>query len=431
MPFTHLDEVLAEVEPLGRLFREAGFRLFLVGGIVRDQWRDDPLDASSDIDLTTDARPADIKQIVTAWADDLWTQGERFGTIGLRAAGRDYEITTHRAESYASDSRKPEVSFGDDIELDLSRRDFTVNAMAIELPHGELVDPFGGVVDLAAHSLRTPLSAEISFTDDPLRMLRAARFSTKYGLAPVDELEDSAAELHQRLRIVAIERIGVETQRLLGLSDASSGLAFLCRTGLLAEVLGYGAPELLPAIQDRLVEAIATAGRLDADWRLRLAAIGITTFDDAEGVGEMCQRLKLSRDDERYIVGIATSALQVGSEEPNRESLRRWAAQANDRGAAIELASVVVGPTKSSDFADGLGVLAAREDLDTISLLSGDQIMATLNEGPGAVIGAAVTFLRECYFERGPLTEVEQIGLIKTWQMSDPTSSKNSRPAAE
>jgi poly(A) polymerase len=136
--FAHLDDVLDEVKPLSHLFDQAGYRLFLVGGAVRDQWLDEPLDASSDIDLTTNALPAEIKRIVAPFADDLWTQGEKFGTIGLRSAGRDFEITTHRAESYSSDSRKPTVSFGDDIGVDLSRRDFTVNAMAIELPDGVL-----------------------------------------------------------------------------------------------------------------------------------------------------------------------------------------------------------------------------------------------------------------------------------------------------
>ncbi|MDG1086873.1 MAG: CCA tRNA nucleotidyltransferase, partial [Acidimicrobiales bacterium] len=142
MTFTYLDDVLNEVEELSRLFADAGYRLFLVGGIVRDQWLDEPLIASSDIDLTTDALPAEIKRIVAPFAEDLWTQGEKFGTIGLRSSGRDFEITTHRAETYTSDSRKPIVSFGDIIDVDLSRRDFTVNAMAIELPGGDLVDPY-------------------------------------------------------------------------------------------------------------------------------------------------------------------------------------------------------------------------------------------------------------------------------------------------
>ena len=190
MSFRHLDAVVAEVTPLAERFAQAGHRLYLVGGIVRDLWLDRALDASSDIDLTTDASPATTKSLVTELAEAVWTQGERFGTIGILLAGRAIEITTHRAESYTPESRKPVVSFGDDITVDLSRRDFTVNAMAIEVPGAVLVDPWSGIEDLRAGWLRTPLAPEVSFTDDPLRMMRAARFAAKYGLEPGVELVD-------------------------------------------------------------------------------------------------------------------------------------------------------------------------------------------------------------------------------------------------
>ncbi|NNE11067.1 MAG: CCA tRNA nucleotidyltransferase, partial [Ilumatobacter sp.] len=170
--------VLAELAPLAERFETAGHRLYLVGGSVRDLLvgtdRDD-----YDLDLTTDARPDEIKRCLDGWATSLWTQGERFGTIGAKHRDRVVEITTFRAESYADDSRKPHVTYADDVETDLSRRDFTINAMALELTGGStpsLVDPFGGAVDLMQQVLRTPLGPEISFSDDPLRMLRAARF---------------------------------------------------------------------------------------------------------------------------------------------------------------------------------------------------------------------------------------------------------------
>src|SRR4051794_36368834 len=160
-----------------------------------------------DIDLTTDARPDETKRLVKGWAESVWTQGERFGTIGCRKDGWDFEITTHRAEAYDPDSRKPTVEFSGAVEADLSRRDFTVNAMALALPEPVLIDPFGGADDLAAGRLRTPLSPEVSFSDDPLRMLRAARFIAGYGLEPVPELTAAVEEMAPRLDIVSAERI--------------------------------------------------------------------------------------------------------------------------------------------------------------------------------------------------------------------------------
>ena len=167
-----LEPVLAELRPLADRFVAAGHHVYLVGGTVRDLLLGREI--TGDYDLTTDALPAETKRLLEGWADAVWTQGERFGTIGARKGDRSYEITTHRAEAYHPDSRKPDVAFADAIEADLSRRDFTVNAMALALPDPHLVDPFDGALDLAAGRLRTPLSPAESFTDDPLRMLRAA-----------------------------------------------------------------------------------------------------------------------------------------------------------------------------------------------------------------------------------------------------------------
>ena len=157
-----LEPVLAELRPLADRFVAAGHSVYLVGGTVRDLLLGRPI--AGDYDLTTDARPAEIKRLIDDWADALWTQGERFGTIGARKGDRSYEITTHRAEAYHADSRKPDVAFADAIESDLSRRDFTVNAMALALPDPRLVDPFNGAADLASSTLRTPLSAAESMT---------------------------------------------------------------------------------------------------------------------------------------------------------------------------------------------------------------------------------------------------------------------------
>jgi len=232
-----LRPILEETRPLADRFAAAGHRLYLVGGIVRDLLADRPLD-QPDIDLTTDARPEETKALLNGWATAVWTQGERFGTIGAKKGDRSFEITTHRAEAYVPDSRKPAVEFSDAIEADLSRRDFTVNAMALTLPDPELVDPFDGSSDLLVHRrLRTPLSPDQSFTDDPLRMLRAARFIAGYGLTPDDELRASIERQRQRLEIVSAERIRDELDKLIVVDDPSAGLWFLHDTGLFDEFM--------------------------------------------------------------------------------------------------------------------------------------------------------------------------------------------------
>jgi poly(A) polymerase len=189
--------VLDEVAPLASAFAAAGHRLYVVGGTVRDLLLGDAsFTTADDIDLTTSARPDEIKACLNGVADAVWTQGERFGTIGARIGDRVYEITTFRAESYTDDSRKPHVVYADDVETDLARRDFTVNAMALEVTSTApvLVDPHDGAIDLATKVLRTPLSPEESFSDDPLRMLRAARFITR--LRPTTSWQQCATWHH-------------------------------------------------------------------------------------------------------------------------------------------------------------------------------------------------------------------------------------------
>ena len=244
--------VLAELQPLAAAFGAAGHRLYLVGGAVRDlllgSARQD-----YDLDLTTDARPPEIKALVAGWGHAVWTQGERFGTIGARrdqpdGSTRTIEITTFRSDVYVDDSRKPHVTFGDDIETDLHRRDFTINAMALELTGDDggvaLVDPYGGAADLATSTLRTPGPPEVSFDDDPLRMLRAARFVAGYDLEPVPELVAAVVERGERLDIVSRERIRDELDKLIVVPRPSAGLWFLVDTGLAEHFL----PEL-PALR--------------------------------------------------------------------------------------------------------------------------------------------------------------------------------------
>ncbi len=238
--------VLAEVEPLTERFAAAGHRLYLVGGTVRDLLLGDVDVDGLDFDFTTDARPAQIKAVLAGFADAIWTQGERFGTIGAKRGERIYEITTHRADSYQDDSRKPDVEFADAVEADLSRRDFTINALALELTASSptLVDPHGGAVDLMTRTLRTPLAPEISFSDDPLRMLRAARFIARLDMKPDPALVAAVEAMHSRLEIVSAERIRDELDKLIVVDHPTAGLWFTIDTGLAGEFL----PEL-PAMR--------------------------------------------------------------------------------------------------------------------------------------------------------------------------------------
>ena len=199
-----LREAAAPLAPLGRLFARRNHELALVGGSVRDVFL---RRGHSDLDLTTDARPEQVLEIVADWADTVWEVGISFGTIGLRKGERTIEITTYRSEKYLPHSRKPGVEYGTSLEADLSRRDFTVNAMAARLPSLDLVDPFGGLRDLGHKVLRTPGRPQDSFTDDPLRMLRAARLSAQLGFTVAPEARGAMSELAPRLAVVSAERI--------------------------------------------------------------------------------------------------------------------------------------------------------------------------------------------------------------------------------
>ena len=274
--------LLHATSELAQRFARADKTLYLVGGSVRDALVPATSDPGHDFDydLTTDARPDEIEQIVAGWADDIWTQGARFGTIGCRRGQDRFEITTHRAEVYVPESRKPEVSFGDDIVEDLSRRDFTINALALRLPDMELIDPFDGLADLAAGRLRSPLDPEVSFGDDPLRMLRAARFIARFSLEPDAALVAAVGRMHGRLSIVSSERIRDELDKIMVLERPSDALWFVVRMGLAREFL----PEL-PGLaleqdpihrhKDVLAHTLAVVDKTSENRLLRLAALRV------------------------------------------------------------------------------------------------------------------------------------------------------------
>jgi poly(A) polymerase len=448
-----LQPVLDEVRPLAERFGAAGKRIYLVGGSVRDLLLG--RDASEiDFDLTTDARPDEIESIVSGWADAVWTQGKRFGTIGCRKKGRDYEITTHRAEAYAPDSRKPEVVFGDDIETDLSRRDFTVNAMALSLPEPELIDPHGGAIDLAAKRLRTPLSPEESFTDDPLRMLRAARFLAGYGLEPDEELVDAVKRLHDRLEIVAAERIRMELDKLMVVDRPGPGLWFLVHTGLAAEFL----PEL-PGLEleqdpihrhkDVLAHTIAVVENTSPDKILRLSALfhdvgkpktrsygtkGKVMFHHHEVVGARMTRdrmvaLRYPNDEVEAVVELVKLHLRFHTYRMGwtDSAVRRYV---RDAGPLLDKLNELTrcdcttrNPKKAEALAERMDQLEQRiaelreqEELAAMRPdLDGAEVMAHLDIPPGRQVGKALEFLLELRLEEGPLDKDEVYRRLDEW----------------
>ncbi len=406
MAFEHLPTVVDEVRPLAERFAAAGHRLYLVGGIVRDLWLDRAPRAHLDLDLTTDALPEEIKRLLGPVADALWLQGERFGTVGARIGDRPYEITTHRAEIYRDDSRKPEVTFSTAIDSDLSRRDFTVNAMAVDAMTGDLVDPFGGAEDLAAQVLRTPLDVDISFTDDPLRMLRAARFAAGYDLTPDPSVVDAMTRMRERLDIVSAERVRDELDKLLGLPSPSVGLLLLASTGLLERV----APEFVDPMRISSVDVLAR----DADLRLA----GMLHGHTADEVRDRLTALRYSNERRRQIVAIVTAAQALEDEiVVDAPSLRRWVAAAGaarvDARAVVMAVSPWHGP--AVDRSLQLEAELADELVDLAPPLDGQDVMAILQVDGGPEVGEALAHLQELRFEQGPLDAPTAETALRAW----------------
>jgi len=447
-----LKPLLESVRPLAERFDAAGFKLYLVGGVVRDAVLARPL--YQDLDFTTDARPQDTLALVEDWAESVWTQGERFGTIGFIKDGHRYEVTTHRGEAYSPDSRKPDVVFADAVDEDLSRRDFTVNAMALSVPDAKLIDPFDGAVDLAAHRLRTPRSPEESFSDDPLRMLRAARFNAGYGLVPDPELVDAVRALRGRLEIVSAERIRDELDKLLVVEQPGKGLWFLVETGLADEFL----PEL-PALgleqdpihrhKDVLAHTIAVVERTDhRDRILRIAALfhdvgkpktrsigpeGVS-FHHHEVVGarmteERMRALRYSHDDVVEVRRLVELHLRFHgySEDWTDSAVRRYA---RDAGPLLEQLNALTradcttrNKAKAKMLSERMDALEERiaelrtkEELDALRPdLDGRQVMDHLGIPPSPIVGEALRFLLELRIEEGPLGEEEATRRLDEW----------------
>lgn len=453
-------ELLDEVRPLAERFVAFDARLYLVGGVVRDLFTADGAGAGDarigeDVDLTTDATPERVKSILAPVADAIWTQGERFGTIGCMVADRTFEITTHRSEAYVSASRKPQVTYTGDVEVDLSRRDFTVNAMALDVtaPSPELIDPFGGLDDLAAGVLRTPLDADVSFSDDPLRMLRAARFIAAYDLTPVEDLVTAVRNGVHRLEIVSVERIRDELSKLVMVADPSSGLWFVHDTGLAAVFL----PEL-PAMRleqdpihrhkDVLSHTIAVVAKSRRELRVRLAALfhdvgkpktrsidgrGVS-FHHHEVVGarmtrERMKALRFSNemvDDvtrlvylhlrfHTYQMGWSDAAVRrfvrdAGPQLSELIALTRADCTTRNRKRAAAL------DRRIDDLEARIAELRESEELAAIRPdLDGQQVMSRLGIPPGPEVGQALQYLLELRLDRGPLGQAEAYEVLDAW----------------
>ena len=447
-----LQPVLSETAEVAARFDAAGHRLYLVGGIVRDLIVN-RLMGSADLDLTTDARPDDIERLVSGWADAVWTQGKRFGTIGARKGERTFEITTFRADAYHPDSRKPDVVFASAIEADLSRRDFTVNAMALALPGLELVDPFGGVADLAARRLRTPLDPSVSVTDDPLRMLRAARFVAGYGLEPDPGLVRAIRDHHHRLGIVSAERIRDELDKLMVVEEPELGLWLTVRTGLAGEFL----PEL-PGLaleqdpvhrhKDVLAHTIAVVAKTSPDRLLRLAALfhdvgkpktrsfgpGGVTFHHHEVVGarmtrERMQALRYPTEDVEVVTTLVELHLRFHTYQMGwtDRAVRRYV---RDAGPLLDRLNELTRcdcTTRNAARARALSrrmdelearitELRAAEELDALRPeLDGRAVMDLLGVSPGPVVGRALAFLLDLRLDEGPLGPEEAGRRLGRW----------------
>ena len=451
------------VATLARAFADAGFDLAIVGGPVRDALLGR---ATNDLDFTTDARPDDILRIVTPISSAQWDIGRNFGTIGARVRGEQVEITTYRADSYDGVTRKPTVEFGDTIEDDLLRRDFTVNAMALRVPGQTLVDPTGGVEDLVRGTLRTPTDPHVSFGDDPLRMLRAARFASQLGFVVDPATEAAMAELRQTLEIVSPERIQSELVKLLATDDPVRGIRLLVQTGLMAEFL----PEI-PALQlevdehhhhkdvyEHSLTVLRQAIDLEKkrtpdaspDVALRLAALlhdigkpatrrlepggGVTFYHhDIKGARLSRKRLQELRFDSATISSV-TRLIELhlrffGYSEGawTDSAVRRYVRDAGDELERLHIltrADVTTRNVKKAarlaraydDIERRIQELAEQEQLEAMRPeLDGNRIQELLGIKPGREVGEAYRFLLDLRLDEGMVGEEEAERRLLEW----------------
>ncbi|TDT30978.1 CCA tRNA nucleotidyltransferase [Naumannella halotolerans] len=470
------------VERLGVRFADAGYELHLVGGSVRDALLGR---LGHDLDFTTDARPDEIERLLSSYTSGIkgaavWAIGKEFGTIGARIpteGPRDVgespdwvvEITTYRADIYRPESRKPEVAFGDTLQGDLVRRDFTVNAMAIKVGENTFTDPYGGLADLAQSVLRTPGTPEQSFSDDPLRMMRAARFAAQLQMQPAPEVLSAMTAMADRIQIISAERVRDELSKLLLADKPRAGLAMLVATGIADHVL----PEL-PAMRLEVDEhhrhkdvfehsLVVLDQAIDLEKRRghapdlinRLAALlhdvgkpatrrfvddGKVTFHHHDVVGaklvkKRLKALRFSSDEIAAVAKLVELHLRFhgyGDGQWTDSAVRRYVRDAGDQLERLHILTRADCTTRNKrkaerlrraydDLEDRIDALAAEEELGAMRPdLNGDQIMAILGIGPGKEVGQAYKFLLEQRIDNGPLGEeaAKQV-LLEWWQSRD------------
>jgi poly(A) polymerase len=466
-------EALMRVSPvadqLGARFAAAGFDLALVGGSVRDALLGR---LGNDLDFTTDARPDDVLRLLDGWADAIWEVGIAFGTVGAQKDGYELEITTYRSESYDAASRKPAVEYGDSLEGDLVRRDFTVNAMAVALPGTRFVDPYGGLRDLAAGVLRTPGRPEDSFDDDPLRMMRAARFAAQLGFTVDPPVAAAMSAMAGRIDIVSAERVQVEIVKLMCGDHPRAGLALLVDSGLADHVLPE-LPKLRLEIDEHhrhkdvyehtlivVEQAIDLEDGPDGpvpgpDFVLRFAALmhdigkprtrrfesaGGVSFHHHEVVGAKMtrKRMKALRFSNELIDDVSTlvelhlrfhgygdggwtdSAVRryvrdAGPLLPRLHKLTRADCTTRNRRKAAALASAYDG------LEERIAALSEQEELAAIRPdLDGTDIMRILDVPPGPLVGRAYKHLLELRLDQGPMSPADAEAALREWWTAQP-----------
>jgi poly(A) polymerase len=459
-----LGDGLRKADRLARIFVRHGHELALVGGPVRDAFLGRE---HADLDLATDAPPERVLEITAGWADTTYPIGIRFGTIGILKGGTRFEITTYRSERYDDTSRKPDVSYETSLITDLFRRDFTVNAMAARLPAVELVDPFGGLADLRDKVLRTPGLPEDSFSDDPLRILRAARFVAELGLRPSPEVRAAMTALAQRLEIVSAERITAELTKLLCAArpgGSSAGIDLLVQARVADHFLPE-VPRLRLEVDEHhrhkdvyrhsltvLDQAIELEGRygLDRDLTLRLAALlhdigkpstrsllpdGRVAFHHHDAVGAKLarKRLKELRFPDRVTADVAKLiSLHLrfhgfGTGEWTDSAVRRFVTDAGPLLPRLHALTRADCTTRNKAKAQRLArtydaleqridELAKQEELARIRPdLDGNEIMALLGITPGPLVGRAYAYLLKLRMEHGPLGRDRAIHELRAW----------------
>ena len=446
------NSILGTANKIADKFKEHNKDLYLVGGSVRDILIDSekPL---YDLDYTTNARPGEISKILSELTNSLWKQGIEFGTVGCLFEGFRHEITTFRQEAYIPESRKPAVIFGESLEVDLSRRDFTINTIALDLSNMEIIDPYNGRSDLERAVLKTPLSPEISFSDDPLRMLRAARFISSHNVVPVEELVNAVQMLNDRINVVSKERIREELDKLLTTENPSNGLWFIVYNGLSAHFL----PELdalkleqdpIHKHKDVLAHTIAVVSKTSPNKITRLSALfhdigkpktrsfspqGVS-FHHHDVVGAKMTRkrmaaLRYSKEDIEKVSKLVFLHLRFHTYRFGwtDKAVRRYAKDAGDlllelneltrcdcttqnENKARELAQ------RMDELERRLDELAEKEELSKLRPeLDGEEVMEVLDLKPSKQVGVALDWLMELRLDEGLLGSDEVKHRLVEW----------------